>query len=134
MIILKLSAKTRYGLAALTYMDLANEEVITLQSISEHLKISKLYLEQIFSHLKEAKLVESIKGPTGGYYLTSSACSIYDILQSLEPGLFEKTPASTDNDHINAALCDHLYTPIDNLMREKLGSLRLRDITKEIKL
>ena len=131
---MKLSAKTRYGLAALTYMDLAKEDVITLQAISEHLNVSKLYLEQIFSHLKEAKLVDSIKGPTGGYFLTSSQCSMYNILKSLEPALFEKTPASTDNDSINPALCDHLYTPIDQLMRDKLDGLKLRDITDKIDL
>lgn len=129
---MKLSAKTRYGLAALTFMDLQNKDVLTLQEISDHLNVSKLYLEQIFANLKDAKLVDSIKGPSGGYFLTSANCSIYNILSSLEPGLFEKTPPSTDHDPINAALCDHLYTPIDELMKKKLSSLKLRDISKEI--
>ncbi len=129
---MKLSAKTRYGLAALAYMDHMDQDVLTLQAISEHLNVSKLYLEQIFSHLKEAQLVDSIKGPSGGYFLTSAQCSIYNILKSLEPGLFEKTPPSTDHDPINAALCDHLYTPIDTLMKDKLDSLKLRDITENI--
>ncbi len=129
---MKLSAKTRYGLAALTFMDFHDKEIVTLQEIAEHLNLSKLYLEQIFSCLKEAKLVDSIKGPSGGYYLTSSACSIYNILQSLEPALFEKTPPSTDHDPINAALCDNLYTPIDKLMKDKLSALRLKDISSKI--
>lgn len=129
---MKLSAKTRYGLAALTFMDLEDKEVLTLQEIADHLNVSKLYLEQIFSHLKEAKLVDSIKGPSGGYFLTSAECSIFNILNSLEPSLFEKTPASTAHDPINAALCDHLYTPIDELMEAKLSSIKLRDISKKI--
>lgn len=129
---MKLSAKTRYGLAALTFMDLQDKDVLTLQDIADHLDVSKLYLEQIFSRLKEAKLVDSIKGPSGGYFLTSAQCSIYNILNSLEPSLFEKTPPSTGHNPINAALCDHLYTPIDDLLREKLSTLKLRDISKEI--
>ena len=129
---MKLSAKTRYGLAALTYMDHQNKDVLTLQEIAEHLNVSKLYLEQIFSALKSAKLVDSIKGPSGGYFLTSSNCSIYNILESLEPGLLKKTPPSTDSDPINAALCDHLYTPVDDLLKEKLSNLKLQDISSKI--
>lgn len=129
---MKLSAKTRYGIAALTYMHIEGNEIITLQSISEHLNVSKLYLEQIFSHLKQAKLIDSIKGPTGGYLLTSKSCTMYDILYALEPALFEKTPASTDDDIINAALCEHLYSPIDRFMKDKLSSISLSDVANSI--
>ncbi|NLL74715.1 MAG: Rrf2 family transcriptional regulator, partial [Erysipelothrix sp.] len=32
-----------------------------------------------------------------------------------------------------AALCDGLYTPIDNLFEEHLKSIRLKDIAKDLK-
>ncbi len=130
---MKLSAKTRYGIAALTYMHISDNEVTTLVNIADHLNVSKLYLEQVFARLKQANLVDAIKGPAGGYLLTSSECNMFNILKSLEPSLFEKTPASTDDSEINAALCDGLYTPIDNLFEEHLKSIRLKDIAKDLK-
>lgn len=129
---MKLSAKTRYGIAALTYMYLSDSEVTTLTTIAEHLNVSKLYLEQVFASLKQAKLVDAIKGPTGGYHLTSRDCNMYSIINSLEPSLFEKTPASTDDNDINAALCDELYTPIDQILKNHLESITLFDITKDL--
>lgn len=130
---MKLSAKTRYGIAALTYMHISDTPVTTLVTIAEHLNVSKLYLEQVFASLKQAKLVDAIKGPTGGYLLTSTDCNMYNILKSLEPSLFEKTPPSTDDNQINAALCEVLYTPIDTLFKEHLKSIHLKDIAKDLK-
>lgn len=129
---MKLSAKTRYGIAALTYMQVSESDINTLVTIAEHLNVSKLYLEQVFASLKQANLVTAIKGPSGGYQLMSSDCTMYNILQSLEPSLFEKTPPSTDDSIINAALCDRLYTPIDTLFKTKLKSIRLKDIAKDL--
>lgn len=45
-------------------------ECITISSIAEKLGISKIYLEQVFSLLKRAKLVTSLKGAQGGYQLS----------------------------------------------------------------
>ena len=61
---MKISAKGRYGLAAMTYLarNYASGAPITIISISEKLGISKIYLEQVFSLLKRANLVNSIKG------------------------------------------------------------------------
>lgn len=129
---MKLSARTRYGIAALTYMHINQQERTSLVCISEHLKISKIYLEQIFSSLKQAQLVEAVKGPSGGYYLTQKGCNMLDILTALEPSLFQKTPASTEDSIINDALCDHLYTPIDEAVRDKLRNIKLKDIAEAI--
>ena len=85
---MKISAKGRYGLAAMTYLarNYASGSPITIISISEKLGISKIYLEQVFSLLKRANLVHSIKGSQGGYQLAREprAISAYDILSSIE--------------------------------------------------
>ena len=69
---MKISAKGRYGLAAMTYLarNYASGSPVTIVSISEKLGISKIYLEQVFSLLKRARLVNSIKGSQGGYQLS----------------------------------------------------------------
>lgn len=130
---MKLSAKTRYGIAALTYMHLNDQELTSLVSIANHLNISKIYLEQVFTSLKQANLVDAIKGPNGGYFLKSRECNMYSIISALEPTLFEKTPASTNDSAIDGALCDNLYTPLDKAIRTNLESIKLKDIAESIK-
>ena len=92
---MRISAKGRYALAAA--IDMAqqhhNGEYITLLSISERLSISKIYLEQVFSLLKRAALVLSVKGAQGGYQLARSPeqISVLDILLAVEQALTEPT-------------------------------------------
>ena len=117
----------------MTYMHLNDQRLTTLNDIANHLNVSKIYLEQVFTHLKQAELVDAVKGPTGGYFLTEGNCTMYQVLYALEPTLFEKTPASTDDNSINKALCDNVYTLIDLTLKDKLSSIKLKDVAKEIK-
>ena len=67
---MKLSTKGRYAMIALT--DLAREgegRLISLSEISERQDISLAYLEQLFVKLRRADIVESVRGPGGGYRL-----------------------------------------------------------------
>jgi len=74
---MKLSTKGRYAMIALT--DLANagpDELVSLSEISERQDISLAYLEQLFVKLRRAQIVESVRGPGGGYRLARSCDSI----------------------------------------------------------
>ena len=87
---MKISTKGRYGLIAM--IDIAineSSENVTIKSISERQGISEGYLEQIFSSLRKAGLVKSIKGSQGGYILGDSASNITigNILRTLEGNL-----------------------------------------------
>ena len=67
---MKLTTKGRYAVMAMA--DLAyNQELkpVSLNEISLRQNISLSYLEQLFSKLKNEKLVKSIRGPAGGYVL-----------------------------------------------------------------
>ncbi|HET9068598.1 MAG TPA: Rrf2 family transcriptional regulator [Amaricoccus sp.] len=67
---MKLSTKGRYAMIALT--DLAAqppERLVSLSEISERQDISLAYLEQLFVKLRRADIVESVRGPGGGYRL-----------------------------------------------------------------
>lgn len=84
---MKISTKGRYGLRAM--LDLAvnaRGEHISLNSIATRQNISENYLEQVFSLLRKAGLVKSIKGPQGGYTLGTEPLKIRvgDILRVLE--------------------------------------------------
>ncbi|MBC8062508.1 MAG: Rrf2 family transcriptional regulator [Clostridiaceae bacterium] len=87
---MKISTKGRYGLTAMVDIAInAISENVTIKSISERQDISEGYLEQIFSSLRKAGLVKSIKGSQGGYILGNSAINITigDILRTLEGNL-----------------------------------------------
>ena len=70
---MKLSSKGRYAVMAMA--DLAKNHdprPISLNEISLRQGISILYLEQLFFKLKQNNLVNSTRGPSGGYALSKS--------------------------------------------------------------
>jgi Rrf2 family iron-sulfur cluster assembly transcriptional regulator len=67
---MKLSTKGRYAVMAMA--DIASsggENHVSLADISQRQEISQEYLEQIFAKLRKSGLVESARGPGGGYKL-----------------------------------------------------------------
>ena len=74
---MKLSTKGRYAMVALADLALATGDGrVSLAEISRRQDISLPYLEQIFVKLRRAGLVESVRGPGGGYRLARSADAI----------------------------------------------------------
>ena len=74
---MKLTTKGRYAVMAMA--DLAsysNNKPVSLSEISKRQNISLAYLEQLFIHLKEDKLVRSVRGVKGGYALERPASEI----------------------------------------------------------
>lgn len=74
---MKLSTKGRYAMVALADIALQSDEGLTsLGEISKRQDISLPYLEQLFVKLRRADLVESVRGPGGGYKLARPASDI----------------------------------------------------------
>ncbi len=74
---MKLSTKGRYAIVALVDIALAGETGRTsLAAISERQDISLPYLEQLFVRLRRAGLVNSVRGPGGGYRLAREPVEI----------------------------------------------------------
>ena len=67
---MKLTTKGRYAVMAMADIALyQNGKPVSLNDISLRQNISLSYLEQLFSRLKNKKLVKSIRGSGGGYIL-----------------------------------------------------------------
>ena len=84
---MKLSTKGRYAMVALTDIALQPEgDLVTLGDISKRQDVSLPYLEQLFVKLRRAGLVESVRGPGGGYRLAKPASEIrvVDILAAVD--------------------------------------------------
>ena len=84
---MKLSTKGRYAMVALTDLAMvADGRLLSLAEISKRQDISLPYLEQLFVKLRRAGLVESVRGPGGGYRLAKPAALIRvsDILGAVD--------------------------------------------------
>ncbi|HEY8392342.1 MAG TPA: Rrf2 family transcriptional regulator [Capillibacterium sp.] len=131
---MRISAKGRYALAALTYMAQQNQkgEYITILTISEELGISKIYLEQVFALLKKAELVFSAKGAQGGYQLVRppQEITVLDVLSAVEVSLFEQTQDTVAEKApaIEKALRQSAFEVVDQSLRKTLSGITLADL------
>ena len=87
---MKLSTRGRYAVMAMA--DIAHrgtEDPVTLSEIAESQEISLAYLEQLFAKLRKWSLVESVRGPGGGYVLARPAeeIRIADIVMAVDEAL-----------------------------------------------
>ena len=84
---MKLSTKGRYAVVALADLALQPEgSLVTLAEISKRQDVSLPYLEQLFVKLRRDGLVDSVRGPGGGYKLSRPASEIRvsDILTAVD--------------------------------------------------
>src|SRR5512141_1727362 len=74
---MRLTTKGRFAVTAM--MDLAMQHrtgPVTLAEISQRQKISLSYLEQLFAKLRRGAIVDSVRGPGGGYRLARNAAQV----------------------------------------------------------
>ena len=84
---MKLSTKGRYAMVALADLALQPDgTLVNLTQISERQDISLPYLEQLFVKLRRAGLVDSVRGPGGGYRLARPASDmrVVEILGAVD--------------------------------------------------
>lgn len=74
---MRLTTKGRYAVTAMLDLAIhATEKPVSLNDISNRQGISLSYLEQLFSKLRKSSLVDSVRGPGGGYLLSRAASNI----------------------------------------------------------
>jgi Rrf2 family iron-sulfur cluster assembly transcriptional regulator len=86
---MRLSTKGRYAVMAMADLARRQEEpcrAVALADIATRQEISLSYLEQLFARLRRKGLVQSARGPGGGYRLsrTPAETSIADIVHAVD--------------------------------------------------
>ncbi|NMA69966.1 MAG: Rrf2 family transcriptional regulator [Desulfitobacterium sp.] len=132
---MKISTKGRYGLRAL--VDLAvysSGEHVPLSHIAERQNISENYLEQVFSALRKAGIINSVKGAQGGYVLAKKASDITvgRILRILEGELsVANEELSSDGVTIQECIQVKVWDEINTRINDFVDSLTLQDLVQE---
>ena len=135
---MKLSTKGKYGLKAMFELALSsNGEPVSLKYIAKQQGISDQYLEQIFSILKKAGLVKSVRGAQGGYYISKEASEITvaDILKVLE-GDMAFTECLLDKDlceNFDSCATKYVWAKIKESIEEVTNSISLQDMIDDYK-
>ncbi len=83
---MKLTSKGRYAVTAMLDVTIhAVSGPVSLADISERQGISLSYLEQLFSRLRKHGLVNSVRGPGGGYRLgkCSAQIAVADVISAV---------------------------------------------------
>mgnify|MGYP006294051209 CR=1 FL=1 len=84
---MRLTTKGRFAVTAMIDLALRQQSgPVTLAAISQRQQISLSYLEQLFGKLRRHQLVESTRGPGGGYTLGRKAddITVADIILSVD--------------------------------------------------
>ena len=130
------SKRSRYGIRAL--IDLAqNTEAgcVQLSDIADRNCISVKYLEQIFSGLRKAGILRSVKGPQGGYLLAKepSKLKIADVILALDGSYFLEKEECQDDEKGKAealAVQTEIIEPINQYIHQFLNTLTLQTLVE----
>lgn len=133
---MKLSTKGRYGLRSMIDLAINSKgEQVALYSIAERQNISVSYLEQVFSILRKAGLVNSIKGAQGGYILADKAedITVGKILRALEGNLsiVDAIDHTEDQKSIEHCLRVNVWNKINKSIDDVVDNLTLKDLVEE---
>ncbi|MEJ5210874.1 MAG: Fe-S cluster assembly transcriptional regulator IscR [Burkholderiales bacterium] len=129
---MRLTTKGRFAVTAM--LDLALRDgngPVTLAGISERQKISLSYLEQLFGKLRRHNLVDSVRGPGGGYTLAkaTSAVSVADIIRAVDEPV-DATQCGGLGDCLEGERCmtHELWTNLNRHIYNYLESVTLADL------
>jgi Rrf2 family iron-sulfur cluster assembly transcriptional regulator len=132
---MRLTTKGRFAVTAM--LDLAmhgGKRPVTLAGISQRQSISLSYLEQLFGKLRRHTLVESVRGPGGGYTLARDLAqvSVADIITAVDEPLDATQCRGKENCQDEQRCMTHdLWATLNDKMYEYLDSVKLADLVAQ---
>lgn len=125
---MKVSSKTRYALGVLILLS-NRKQTLALNEMAQQLGVSKLYLEQVMATLKSHHLVQSTKGPSGGYTLQHEDLTVWDVFVAMEVDQASAlTEQAFDDAQLNQLLTQAVYSPLHQTIKQTLSHVRIQDL------
>lgn len=136
---MRLTTKGRFAVTAM--IDLAMRQTqgpVTLAGISQRQNISLSYLEQLFGKLRRFNIVDSTRGPGGGYTLARGGeeITVADIIVAVDEPLDATQCGGKGNchgqdEHHGQCMTHDLWTNLNRKMVEYLESVTLQDLVAQ---
>lgn len=134
---MKMSTKGRYAVMAM--IDIATHSdgaPVSLAEIAERQDISQEYLEQLFGKLRKHKLVESARGPGGGYRLATpmGEIPVAKIIAAVDEELqFTRCDGDAVEGCVKGERCNahDLWSSLGRQMMYFLSSITLEDVVEK---
>jgi len=132
---MRLTTKGRFAVTAMLDLALRHQSgPVTLAGIGARQSISLSYLEQLFGKLRRHALVESVRGPGGGYCLALPAdkVSVADIILAVDEPLDATQCGGLENCQEDKRCMTHnLWATLNDKLYEYLNSVTLQDLVNE---
>ena len=138
---MKLTTKGRYAVMAMA--DLAanqNLKPVSLNEISLRQNISLSYLEQLFSKLKNQKLVKSVRGASGGYVLEKNPKDIkisniiFAVDEEVKTLNCKRDSKKSCNGKSSKCITHNLWDDLEKHIKSFFDKISLNDIIKQKKI
>jgi Rrf2 family iron-sulfur cluster assembly transcriptional regulator len=106
---------------------------VSLSLLAKNQKRSFSYLERLFSQLKKAHIIDSIKGPGGGYVFLKDIAeiTIYEIILAVEESIKMTNCTKTANCFGKSAKCQthKLWKGLEYQIKHYFESVTIEDLT-----
>jgi Rrf2 family transcriptional regulator, iron-sulfur cluster assembly transcription factor len=132
---MRLTTKGRFAVTAMIDVALyGGEGPVTLAAISERQRISLSYLEQLFGKLRRHGIVDSVRGPGGGYTLSRTAreLSVADIILAVDEPIDATQCGGKENCHDDRRCMTHeLWAGLNAHIFGFLRSVTLEELVRQ---
>ncbi|MGE4369711.1 MAG: Fe-S cluster assembly transcriptional regulator IscR [Burkholderiaceae bacterium] len=137
---MRLTTKGRFAVTAMIDLALRQQRgPVTLAGISERQNISLSYLEQLFGKLRRHQLVESQRGPGGGYLLGRLArkITVADIIFAVDEPIDATHCGGQENCHVGKdgqtgrCMTHELWASLNRTITDFLDSVSLQDLVDQ---
>ena len=135
-----LSNSSKYAIKAVLFLALnsSEEKKIMVKDISKPINVPQAYIAKLLQVLVKAKIVSSVRGPKGGFYLDETNLT-HDVMSIINVIDGEKKMSSCllslkrCNEEKPCPLHD-ILSPSRNEILHSLRTKTIKDIVKEVKL
>lgn len=134
---MRLTTKGRFAVTAM--LDLAMQrgsDPVTLAEISQRQKISLSYLEQLFGKMRRRALVNSVRGPGGGYRLAKDMgrVSVAEIIAAVDEPIDSTRCGGKENCHDDKKCITHdLWAKLNEHIFDYLDAVTLKQLVDDQK-
>lgn len=129
---MRLTTKGRYAVTAMLDLALhAQVGPVSLADISKRQEISLSYLEQLFAKLRQNALIQSVRGPGGGYLLSRDASDVFvaQIIDAVNESI-DATHCGGQGDCQQGEVCltHHLWVDLSHQIHQFLSGISLASL------